>query len=425
MSSNVVTVEDSELHTPIDAAAINAPPQQVDDVPVNISTGAPTASLAGVANRRRLVVCIDGTSNQFSDKNTNVVELYSRIIKSPSQLTYYNSGVGTYAKPPRHSYAYYKQMLSSIADLAIASHIEKGYRFLRGFVTGALLPKTDRCNYVTHFRHALALDECRVKFLPEYTQGSAKEGGTRREVWFAGTHSDIGGGNKLNRDLNRGGEPLRWMMEEARLAGLSVMLHDIKIGIPSSVVTESLGGLWQLLEYLPIKRRTYEQGREQPIIKRLPHCGKGREIIHTQSIHWTVKASLDSRNTGSNSDAAAHYEPKAVRLDSPTLFSNNLESRLEGKKEHLEAIGLVTKRRSMKKDAWIKSLSSYAKEKERPELIWIYGGPLLLNALVTGDDDYFTARDIIRAVIGLKTCQLHLIRKLQQNLELGRVVKQE
>ncbi|KAF8417745.1 hypothetical protein L210DRAFT_1008274 [Boletus edulis BED1] len=49
---------------------------------------------------RNLVVCIDGMSNQFGIKNTNIVELYSNITKSDKQLTYYSSGLGTIAKVP-------------------------------------------------------------------------------------------------------------------------------------------------------------------------------------------------------------------------------------------------------------------------------------------------------------------------------------
>ncbi|KAG8795942.1 hypothetical protein FRC12_007755 [Ceratobasidium sp. 428] len=79
--------------------------------------------------KRKLIVCIDGTSNQFSEKNTNVVELYSRIKKDKNQLTYYNSGIGTYAKPSWRSYAYMKQVLSNIVDLAIAWFVILAYSF--------------------------------------------------------------------------------------------------------------------------------------------------------------------------------------------------------------------------------------------------------------------------------------------------------
>ena len=54
---------------------------------------------------------------------------------------------------------------------------------------------------VCFFRHALALDECRVKFLPEYAhdQGAEFVGDWvepagiphTKEVWFAGSHSQM------------------------------------------------------------------------------------------------------------------------------------------------------------------------------------------------------------------------------------------
>ena len=82
-----------------------------------------------------------------------------------------------------------------------------------------MLPRTvDGMKHVCYFRHALALDERRVKFLPEYAYGGTTEpprtsldiiqdrrlwenivdyskGMTEEpqtlEVWFAGTHSDM------------------------------------------------------------------------------------------------------------------------------------------------------------------------------------------------------------------------------------------
>ena len=66
-------------------------------------------------HRRNLVVCIDGTgepvqhescafifssialiSSYLLSQNINVVQLYSLLEKSSHQLTYYNSGIGTY-----------------------------------------------------------------------------------------------------------------------------------------------------------------------------------------------------------------------------------------------------------------------------------------------------------------------------------------
>lgn len=66
------------------------------------------------------------------------------------------------------------------------------------------LPETtDGMHHVCVFRHALALDERRVKFLPEYANGglgpttrvgheqSSSLEGDIKEVWFAGSHSDV------------------------------------------------------------------------------------------------------------------------------------------------------------------------------------------------------------------------------------------
>ncbi|KAJ7907119.1 hypothetical protein B0H13DRAFT_1450029, partial [Mycena leptocephala] len=74
---------------------------------------------------RNLVVSIDGTSNQFGpNAHTNVVELYSRILKdledpSKIQLTFYLSGIGTYVPPSIRSLGYWKQWTANKIDLAI------------------------------------------------------------------------------------------------------------------------------------------------------------------------------------------------------------------------------------------------------------------------------------------------------------------
>lgn len=59
-----------------------------------------------------------------------------------------------------------------------------------GFRRSRLLPLTDVHGHVTHFRHALALDERRVKFSPECVLTN-DPGSDAKEVWFAGTHSDM------------------------------------------------------------------------------------------------------------------------------------------------------------------------------------------------------------------------------------------
>ena len=70
-----------------------------------------------------------------------------------------------------------------------------------GLVRDKTLPGTTDGNldHVCVFRHALALDERRVKFSPEYAFGGdgPSEENLRRttcdikEVWFNGSHSDM------------------------------------------------------------------------------------------------------------------------------------------------------------------------------------------------------------------------------------------
>jgi hypothetical protein len=64
-----------------------------------------------------------------------------------------------------------------------------------GFARGKPLPLTTSAQHICIFRHALALDERRVKFLPEYVAGgdSAQQSGSEsaspdvKEVWFPGS----------------------------------------------------------------------------------------------------------------------------------------------------------------------------------------------------------------------------------------------
>ena len=50
----------------------------------------------GAPAMKNIVLCCDGTSNQFSEHNTNVVRLYQTLVKDPArQVAYYHPGLGT------------------------------------------------------------------------------------------------------------------------------------------------------------------------------------------------------------------------------------------------------------------------------------------------------------------------------------------
>ena len=48
---------------------------------------------------RKLIICCDGTANQFAEDRTNVLKLAYAAAKDQSQLLYYHPGVGTMAPP--------------------------------------------------------------------------------------------------------------------------------------------------------------------------------------------------------------------------------------------------------------------------------------------------------------------------------------
>ncbi|KAI0041622.1 WD40 repeat-like protein [Auriscalpium vulgare] len=354
---------------------------------------------------RNLVVCIDGTANQFSKNNTNVVELYSRLEKDVDQLTYYDSGIGTYVRDSKWSPSYWKQAASHTIDMAIAWNFKRivlsayqwlseNYQegdkiFLFGFSRGAYqvrviagiiekvgllhkgnnnqipfayelyvsttsnrkradartaarsrtgkgndtkttkeqeelcsrfkltlsrpharvhfvgvwdtvssvgvargpsLPETTTgMTHVCVFRHALALDERRCKFLPEYANGGNGPPlgddvmGDVKEVWFVGSHSDIGGGNIPNLELDHFGAALRWMSYEAIMQGLR--MSSQRGEWRSFPPNPSLSWVWKFIEILPLRRLSYKDGNHTT---RRPHLGQPRQVKEGQLIHESV-----------------------------------------------------------------------------------------------------------------------------------------
>lgn len=73
---------------------------------------------------------------------------------------------------------------------------------------------------VTTARHALSLDERREDFEPTIWQPNNNV--DLKQVWFAGVHSDIGGGYENDPDNTTLADiPMTWLMKEAQLTGLT------------------------------------------------------------------------------------------------------------------------------------------------------------------------------------------------------------
>lgn len=78
---------------------------------------------------RSIVICLDGTGDKFDNDNSNVVNFVACLKKDdPSQVTYYQTGIGTYDGQGM------KNGITAAVDMAVGSglgiHIKDAYRFL-------------------------------------------------------------------------------------------------------------------------------------------------------------------------------------------------------------------------------------------------------------------------------------------------------
>jgi uncharacterized protein (DUF2235 family) len=119
-----------------------------------------------------------------------------------------------------------------------------------GYIWPRSLPHTRHNPIIKTVRHALALDEERVFFVNTCWGGLDLDRGSKGgqlvdedrviafsaidsqqqdilEVWFPGSHSDIGGGH-IKSDSGIARISLRWMMDEARKAGLAFKPEEAK-----------------------------------------------------------------------------------------------------------------------------------------------------------------------------------------------------
>lgn len=342
---------------------------------------------------KNIVICLDGTGNQFKEHNSNVVKLFRVLVREPgTQLAYYHPGVGTLADP-----AYKTPIAKSINKIlglafgrGLARNVSQAYSYLMenyvegdrllifGFSRGAYtarvlaglirhcgllekgcqnllpyawklyksadfrvsarfksslarpceisllclwdsvstygwvydplhLPWTTNNPDVTAVRHALAVDERRVFFKPLFW---GEETADLKEVWFAGVHSDVGGGyEEENSALAK--IPLVWMIDEAKRFGLKIedtqyekYVLGQKDGAPYKHYVgsspfgpqhESLNGIWKAVEFLPMLEQSFKDGQET---RRLvaPHLGRIRVIPENSKLHVSIRNRLEAGN---------------------------------------------------------------------------------------------------------------------------------
>ena len=167
---------------------------------------------------------------------------------------------------------------------------------------------------VRTFRQAAAIDEQRCMFrLKNWDQpqtfrpvrfnevnATAQDS---QQVWFAGVHSDVGGGYpEIESAISK--YPLLWMLDEAVAAGLSVNPRTVnqlawgvqRKGSPFSYVAPSIRGqlhnsmtpAWRTLEYIP-KKAKYREWPERKMYLGfyIPDC-EPRPVPDGAFIHESV-----------------------------------------------------------------------------------------------------------------------------------------
>jgi len=339
--------------------------------------------MAAGRQTRNLILCFDGTNNEFGPQNTSVIRFIQVLDQDPElQLSFYDPGVGTLPEPGFVTgvgkwfskvigLAFGAGLMSKVSDAYgfLMEHWQPGDRvFLFGFSRGAYtarvlaallhmfgllpagsqhlvpyllrlfqasrrelrkpaekqtaywalceefrktfaralptcddrrfpihfaglfdtvssvgwvwdplrLPFTSRNPGIAHVRHAISIDERRCFF--RQNQFSPAPGQDLVELWFAGVHSDVGGGYPENE----GGlwrAPYAWMLSEAKRAWLLTNIERERVVWERSAVPihpalekqhESLQGRWWLAEVFP--KLVYHSNSH----KRWPQIGLGR-----------------------------------------------------------------------------------------------------------------------------------------------------
>ena len=115
--------------------------------------------------------------------------------------------------------------------------------------------------FVGQFRHAIALDEARASFFPWRIE--IQKGQPHEEVWFAGSHSDVGGGHA---DARLSQITLSWMAERAADAGvhfdkMPAVEEDSYLG----EIYPSRSGYWR---FLPSLARTVQESDLHELVER-------------------------------------------------------------------------------------------------------------------------------------------------------------
>lgn len=183
------------------------------------------------------------------------------------------------------------------------------------------LPHTQLNPAVETFRHAMAIDERRRMFRVDHwepdqvfkpnihSQGSPDKQDAQ-SVWFAGYHSDVGGGYK-RADSGLSQYPFIWMIEEADKAGLKVFkrMADYVSGVDTWSSTtkyeypkprvdasdhNSMTGIWPIAEFIPKHKSKQEWPDRKVVLGYYIPNSEPRWIEQDADIHSSVAERMES-----------------------------------------------------------------------------------------------------------------------------------
>jgi uncharacterized protein (DUF2235 family) len=341
---------------------------------------------------KNIVICCDGTGEEFGDRNSNVIKLYGTLPQDQSQIAYYHPGLGTMGAPTALSKLaqWWTKMKGLAFGYGLASNIGDAYAYLMetyeegdrvylfGFSRGAYtvralaamlhmygllrpgneglvryiarmfrsqspqtfalaakfiatfsrpcqvhflgvwdtvssvgwiydpvkLPYTTMNPAVGVVRHAVSIDERRAYFRQNLWSNSIA-GQDVQQVWFAGSHCDVGGGYKEPQSgLSK--IALEWMLQEAAAAGLRVNAEkkDHVLGAdnsryaspdPTARLHNSLWeafGLWWILELWP--KRYWDATTDPPSYRWMWPLGRPRYMAAGSLLHDSVIKRMES-----------------------------------------------------------------------------------------------------------------------------------
>lgn len=156
-------------------------------------------------------------------------------------------------------------------------------------------PHTRSNDAIANVRHAVAIDERRAFFRTNLFSPVA--GQDLLEVWFPGSHCDVGGGYP-ETESGMSKYALRWMLAEAKAKGLSVdderaalVLGERGNGCapptPSAPLHDSMSGFWTLAEFAPKRRWSQKTQRHEFGINLFQRRSMGdTPIVH--DVAWEI-----------------------------------------------------------------------------------------------------------------------------------------